>query len=71
MAGNSLVNARWAEIKVSIIAGGAMIMNIRDVLLAAVAGHGEGGATRAHDGASEGRRLGWTERELLTVRTEC
>jgi hypothetical protein len=71
VTGNSLVNTRWAEIKVSIIAGGAMIMNIRDVLLAAVAGHGEGGATRAHDGASERRRLGWTERELLTVRTEC
>jgi hypothetical protein len=71
MASNTLVNARLAEIKVSVVTGGAMIVNIGNVLLAAVAAYGEASASRrAHDGTREDRqrrRLGWTERQLLSL----
>jgi hypothetical protein len=46
MAGNALFYARLTEVKVAVVAGGAMIMDIGDVLLAAVTADSKASASR-------------------------
>lgn len=45
VAGNTCINAILAEIKIAIIARGAMIMDLGNGEVAAVAAYGKGGAS--------------------------
>jgi hypothetical protein len=71
VAGDSLVDAGLAEVKVSVVASGAVVVNIRDGQLAAVAADGKGSASGRADGGSlaggENTGLGDIERGLMRV----
>lgn len=56
VASDALLDARLAEIKVSIITGRAVVVDVRNGLLAAVAADGEGGAGGAGARVRHGKR---------------
>lgn len=71
VAGDALVDAGLAEVEISVVAGGAVVVNIGDGQLAAVAADGKGSASSRADGGSlisgEGTRLRDRERGLGCV----